>query len=301
MTGRPVAEDVSVVVPTVGRSLIEGCLRSIADGTVWPAELIVVDQGTNPDVATWIDRLQGQGVRVTHVASRETGIAAATNRGFEHVGTPVVATTHDDCVVDPGWLERLAERVRPDGDAIVTGRVQPQGSGLVLTVVTAREPKRYTRPMIDRDVLFPANMALPVRVLGRIGYMDEHPSLRLAAEDNEWAYRALRARVPIDYEPEAVVSHVAWQERTAVRALYRRYARGQGAFYGKYLRRGDPHIALRAARDLARAPWLVLRGVLSGNEELLAMGFGEIIGLPAGLLEGLGNRGDRDRTRPALR
>jgi hypothetical protein len=130
--------------------------------------------------------------------------------------------------------------------------------------------------------------------------MDEHPSLRLAAEDNEWAYRALRARVPIDYEPEAVVSHVAWQERTAVRALYRRYARGQGAFYGKYLRRGDPHIALRAARDLARAPWLVLRGVLSGNEELLSMGLGEIIGLPAGLLAGLGNRGDRDRTRPAL-
>jgi GT2 family glycosyltransferase len=179
--------------------------------------------------------------------------------------------------------------------------VQPQGSGLVLTVVTAREPRRYARPMIDRDVLFPANMALPVRVLGRIGYMDEHPSLRLAAEDNEWAYRALRAGVPIDYEPEAIVSHVAWQERTAIRALYRRYARGQGAFYGKYLRRGDPHIALRAARDLARAPWLVFRGALSGNEELLAMGLGEIIGLPAGLLEGLGNRGDRDRTRPALR
>ena len=65
----------------------------LADGTVWPAELIVVDQGTNTDVATWIERLRGEGVRTTHVASRETGIAAAMNRGFERVGTPVVATT----------------------------------------------------------------------------------------------------------------------------------------------------------------------------------------------------------------
>jgi hypothetical protein len=30
------------------------------------------------------------------------------------------------------------------------------------------------------------------------------------------------------------------------------------------------------------------------------MGLGELIGLPAGLLEGLGNRGDRDRTPPSL-
>lgn len=298
MTDRPVAEGVSVVVPTIGRPLLEGCLASIAEGTVWPAELVVVDQGTNPDVATWIDRLQRRGLRTTHVRSRETGIAAATNRGFERVGTPVVATTHDDCLAAPGWLERLAGHVRASGDVIVTGRVQPQGAGLVLTVVTATEPTRYTRPMIDRDVLFPANMALPIRILERVGYMDEHPSLRLAAEDNEWAYRALRARIPIEYDPEAVVSHVAWQARSGIRALYRRYARGQGAFYGKYLRRLDPHIGLRAARDLARAPWLVVRGMLARNEELLAMGLGEISGLPAGLLQGLGNRGD-GRRRPA--
>ena len=300
MTDHSVADDVSVVVPTLGRSLLEGCLRSIAKGTVWPAQLIVVDQGTNPEVVAWIEGLQRQGLRAEHVRSRETGIAAATNRGFERVGTPVVATTHDDCVVATGWLERLAERVRPMGEAIVTGRVQPEGSGLVLTVVTSPEPRRYTRPIIGRDVLFPANMALPIRVLERIGYLDEHPSLRLAAEDNEWAYRALRAGVRIDYDPEAVVSHVAWQERSAMRHLYRRYARGQGAFYGKYLRRGDPHIALRVARDLARGPWLALRGALARNEELLAMGLGELTGLPAGLIEGLGNRGDGERpARPA--
>jgi GT2 family glycosyltransferase len=244
-------------------------------------------------VDTWIERLRRGGLRTIHVRSHQTGIAAATNRGFERVRTHLVATTHDDCLVAPDWLELLSQRVRRSDDAIVTGRVQPEGPGVVLTVVTSAEPRRYTQPMTDRDVLFPANMALPVRLLERIGYMDEHPSLRLAAEDNEWAYRALRARVSIVYDPEVVVSHLAWQGRAMLRELYRRYARGQGAFYGKYVRRGDPHVILRAARDLARAPWLLLRGVLTRNEDLVAMGAGEVTGLPVGLIAGLRNAGDR--------
>jgi hypothetical protein len=75
--------------------------------------------------------------------------------------------------------------------------------------------------------------------------------------------------------------------------LYRRYARGQGSFYGKHLRRRDAFILRRTLRDLARAPWLVLRGAVSRNADLLAMGLGELTGLPAGVLAGLRNAGDQ--------
>jgi GT2 family glycosyltransferase len=287
----PVAADVSIVIPTVGRELLKGCLESIAAGTVWPAELIVVDQGSGA-AATSIDDLIRRGVATTYVNSNETGIAAGTNRGLERVRTPFVATTHDDCRVRSDWLERISERVRSAGDAILTGRVEPEGEGVVLTIVTSSKPATYTRPMIDRDVLFPSNMAFSLRLLERIGYLDEHPSLRFAGEDNEWAYRALRAGIPIIYDPDAVVTHHAWQGADALRSLYRRYARGQGAFYGKYLRRADPFIARRVARDMVRAPWLLLRGAVTGNADLVAMGLGEVIGLPTGLLAGLRNAGD---------
>jgi GT2 family glycosyltransferase len=289
---RSVAADVTVVIPTVGRSLLEGCLDSIAAGTVWPGEVVVVDQSRTELVVPWIERLRSAGLSITHVRSDESGIAAATNRGFERVPTPYVATTHDDCRVRADWLENISARVRVVGDAIVTGRVEPEGDGVVVTIVTSAEPKTYTRPMIDRDVLFPSNMALPVRLLERIGYMDEHPSLRLAGEDNEWAYRALRSGIPIVYDPDAVVSHVAWQARGELKDVYRRYARGQGAFYGKHVRRGDPFIIRRVIRDVVRAPWLVARAALTRNQELMAMGLGELTGLPAGLLAGLRNTGD---------
>jgi hypothetical protein len=96
--------------------------------------------------------------------------------------------------------------------------------------------------------------------------------------------------VPIIYDPSIVVSHLARHRANDLAALYRRYARGQGAFYGKWLRRGDRFIARRAARDLARAPWLFVRGVVTGNSELVAMGAGEVRGLLPGIMAGLRNR-----------
>jgi GT2 family glycosyltransferase len=286
-----VAGDVSVVIPTLGRELLRGCLDSIVAGSVWPAELIVVDQGGASRTGSWLEDLGTRGLNVRHVRSNQTGIAASTNRGLELVRTPYVATTHDDCRVMSTWLETLSHRLPEIGDAILTGRVEPEGSGIVLTVVTSRKPIVYQDPKIARTVLFPANMALPLRLLSRIGYLDEHPSLRLAGEDNEWAYRALRAGIPIVYDPEVVVAHLAWQDRSQLRSLYRRYARGQGSFYGKYLRQGDRFLLGRAARDLARAPWLLLRGFATRNSDLTSMGVGELTGLLPGILAGLRNDG----------
>jgi GT2 family glycosyltransferase len=289
---KPVAADITVVIPTVGRPLLMDCLRSIADGDIWPAELIVVDQGCSELVAQWVTMLRDEGIAARHLPSTETGIADATNRGLDQVQTPFVAVTHDDCRVSRSWLKMLLPRLRQSGEAIVTGRVEPAGEGAVPTVIVARDPVVHRRPRLDGDDLFPPNMAFPRSVVERIGYLDEHPSLRLAGEDNDWAYRALRAGVPIVYDPAPAVVHVAWQPRSALPSIYRRYARGQGAFYGKHLRRGDPFIARRAARDLLRAPWLMLRAILSRNRELLALAYGEITGLLPGLLAGLRNTGD---------
>jgi GT2 family glycosyltransferase len=286
-----IATDSTVVIPTVGRELLRECLRSIAAGHVWPAELIVVDQSCSDEVGQWIAALRAEGMAARHLPSPETGIANAMNRGLERVRTEFVAVTHDDCRVTPSWLVTLLARLRDSGQAIVTGRVEPAGEGAVPTIINTPDPVVHRQPRLDGDDLFPPNMAFPRSVVQRIGDFDEHPSLRLAGEDNDWAYRALRAGVPIVYEPASVVAHVAWQPRSALASIYRRYARGQGAFYGKHLRRGDLFIARRAARDLVRAPWLMLRALVTFNRELLPLAYGEVTGLLPGLLAGLRNSG----------
>jgi GT2 family glycosyltransferase len=287
----PVCRDLTVVIPTTGGAVLEGCLSSIAAGSTWPQELVVVDQGRRPEVAAWVAELRARGLDARHLPSGQRGIAAATNRGLEQVRTRFVAVTHDDCRVRSDWLVRLAERLPTIGDAVLTGRVEPDGDGIVLTVKLADEPAVYHAPQLHADVLFPPNMAFPIRLLRRVGAFDEHRSLLTAGEDNDWAYRALRAGVPVVYDPAISVGHLARFTRSDLPALYRRYARGQGAFYGKHLRRGDGFIARRALHDLLRAPWLLLRGLATGNTELIAMGTGEVTGLPHGILGGLRNDG----------
>jgi GT2 family glycosyltransferase len=286
-----VCRDLTIVIPTTGGDVLHGCLTSIMAGTTWPHELIVVDQGRRAHVAAWITELCGHGLNARHLPSSQRGIAAATNRGLEQVRTPYVAVTHDDCRVRYDWLARLAERLPEVGDGVLTGRVEPAGDGIVLTVKLADEPAVYRAPQIDSDVLFPPNMGFPIRLLQRVGAFDEHPSLLTAGEDNDWAYRALRAGIPVVYDPTITVGHLARFTPSDLPALYRRYARGQGAFYGKHLRQGDSFIARRALRGLLRAPWLLLRGLATRDLELIAMGKGEVTGLPRGILEGLGNDG----------
>jgi len=290
---RPVADDVTVIVPTMGGPVLQGCLESIVSGTVWPARLVVIDQSGGTDPAHWVAAVRKQGMDVLLVPASRAGISAATNRGLEHVRTRYAAVTHDDCRVRFDWLERMAARLAEIGDAILTGRVEPEGEGIVLTVKTADRPAIYTSPLLDGDVLFPPNMGFAVRLLDRIGWLDEHPSLATAGEDNEWAHRALRANVKIVYDPTVVVSHLARHRPEDLPVLYRRYARGQGAFYGTWLRRGDPFIALRAARDLIRAPWLLVRGIVTRNSALISMGRGEVAGLLPGIVAGLRNPGVR--------
>ena len=62
----------------------KGASGHSANGTVWPACIVVVDQGGPGPVTTeWVAALQDKGLVVEHVRMNQAGIAAATNRGFE--------------------------------------------------------------------------------------------------------------------------------------------------------------------------------------------------------------------------
>src|SRR5688500_12509306 len=84
---RPVLADVSLVIPTLGRPVLEDCLQAVAVGDAWPAEIVLVDQGTNPDVEHWVSTLCSAGLTVRHVRAPKRGAAAATNRGIERASS----------------------------------------------------------------------------------------------------------------------------------------------------------------------------------------------------------------------
>lgn len=284
---KPIAGDISVVIPTLGRPILEACLRWLADGSVWPSVLIVVDQGQNRVVAEWLEQLRVAGLPVCYIASAQHGRSAGINRGLEQVQTRFVAITDDDCFVDADWLANMTDHLRRKPDTIMTGRVELAGNDEVdFSTVTSRQPHLYTQPQLKVFPLIGGNVGLAMTLVRRIGCFDEHPCLS-AAEDSDYGYRALRLGIPIAYEPDMVVHHYHWRDSQQRAARYADYARSQGGFYGTHLRQGDRFILVQTILALIRSPLRWLRGIATGNEELMANGRAYTANLLPGIIAGL--------------
>jgi GT2 family glycosyltransferase len=297
--GRPPIEAITVVIPTLGREILQEALNAIAGGCVWPAELIIVDQGASPDIARRVQAMSSVGLTARYVPSSERGRAAGLNRGIEQVTTPFVAVTDDDCLVDPDWIQRMMNHLREHPMAIITGRVEAAGEEPVVALNTSSVFRVQRRPGLVFDTMCGGNLGTSRAVVEKIGMFDEDPCLR-TAEDNEYGYRALRAGVTIVHAPDVVVRHLGWRNATEREAQYKAYARSHGGFYGKYLRAGDWFMALRASIHFGRALKRWLRGALTGDRELALNGRAYVAGLLPGILEGW-QRGRPPLTRALVR
>jgi GT2 family glycosyltransferase len=288
---RPVLEDISLVIPTLGRDILEQSLFWIISGRAWPGCLIVVEQGANPNVAKMLERVQEIGIRVKHIRSGQRGRSAGINRGLEQAYTRFVAITDDDCFVGEEWLVNMADRLRLNPEAVITGRVEAAGEDMVV-VVTSTTPSVQTRPRLKFDSMSGGNMGTSLDVFRKAGLFEEDPVMA-TAEDAEFAYRALRKGVTLRYEPEVIVAHYGWRDEGKRLAQYRHYALSHGGFYGKYLRRGDLFILARAAGHFFRALRRWVRGRLNGDAELSLLGRAYCTNLLPGILAGL-----RSKIRP---
>lgn len=282
---RPMLDEITVVIPTLGRPILEESLYWIVSGTTWPRALIVVDQGGNQDVADWLAMLEHLGIDAVYVPSEQRGRAAGVNRGIVRAKTRYIAVTDDDCFVGEKWLEGMVTRLDENPGTIVTGRVEAETDD-VIVVVTSQVSRTQRKPRLKFDSMSGGNMGTSLAVVKKVGLFDEDPSLR-TSEDGEWAYRALRAGVPIVYAPEVSVRHFGWREEEARANQYYDYARSHGGFYGKYLRQGDLFIAVRAILHHFRACRWWLRGLLTGDQELKYFGRAYFVGLLPGIIAGM--------------
>lgn len=273
------------MIPTLGRPILEQSLYYILKGSVWPGCLIVVEQGSSPDVADYLTRVHEIGVRVKHIRSNQRGRSAGINRGLEQADTRFIAITDDDCFVDQDWLLNMVNRLRLNPDAVVTGRVEAAGEDMVV-LVTSTIPAVQRQPRLKYDSMSGGNMGTSLTIFKNVGLFEEDPVMA-TAEDAEWSYRALRKGVMLRYEPDVVVAHYGWRDVEKRVEQYRHYALSHGGFYGKYLRRGDLFILARAVGHFGRAGRRWLRGIVKGDAELVMLGKAYCSNLLPGIVKGM--------------
>jgi GT2 family glycosyltransferase len=287
---RPLLADISVVIPTVGRAILEESLQHIVSGTAWPGSIIVVDQGRKEEISRWVEEIRTLGIDARYFPSSQRGKSAALNRGIAEVQTPFVAIIDDDCLAEPEWLATAYRHLSSHPDAIVTGPALPTGPERSVATVTSPTPSVSRRPGLFIDPFCGSNMAAAATSVRKVGPFDEAPWLHAAAEDLDWAYRALKGGVPIVYAPDVVVQHFGWRDATERKERYGEYARSHGYFYGKHLRRGDWRIGLRVLIHHLRAVRTLMKGAVTRDEEKVEVARAYLTGLAPGIRAGIAQR-----------
>lgn len=285
MTERPGALPVSIVIPTVGRpGPLRRCLGSIAECDPTAAEVLVVDQSHDPEVASVVEAFAYIGARI--VACHGRGVAKGRNDGIRAAAHAVVLVTDDDCTVPPDWVATALRLYEARPGAIVTGRVLPVGDPrAVPSTKESTESHDFTREQHGGS-LFPNNMVLPRDAVLAAGAFDERFGPAEAAEDNDFSYGWLRSGETIVFEPALAVWHHDWRSPDQLEQLYVRYARGQGFLYAKHLRQGDLLMLRWIARDLAWAARGGLSAVVKRRRRWTDPRRGILRGMPGGFVAG---------------
>ena len=284
---------VSVAISTLDRpDALARCLRSLADGTALPAEVVVVDQSPGETARQVVDAAQGL-PRVVHVPQRRTGLSLGQNEAVARTTSAVVAVLDDDCVADPGWVEAVSRVLGDERPVdVVGGRVLPLedgGAGLAVSSRTGTERLSFDRRDRPWDVGSGNNFAFRRAWFERVGGCDPRlgpGSPGRGACDIDLFYRLMRAGARAAYEPELLVLH---ERATRGQRLARRvpYGFGMGSACAIWLRERDG----RALRVLAN--WLGLRigRIVSSLRERNWLGVWEealvLGGTARGLLHGL--------------
>jgi len=246
---------VSVVICTRDRPhLLADALRSVLACQYPTREVIVVDQSADARTNRVVADLRGCARDLLYCAAPPRGLAAARNIGAAQASGDVVAYTDDDCLVDRGWLQALADEFSAVPHiAAVCGRALPLietplvGDGA--SVRTDTRWRLFRKPCSPWRIGNGCNMAFTRSALHRVGPFDERlgpGSPCRGAEEADLLYRLLKLDLPVVYSPRPLVYHRQWRGSVQQLALAYDYGVGVGAFATKHLHSGD----VRAARTL---------------------------------------------------
>jgi GT2 family glycosyltransferase len=289
------AVNIAVVIPTLNRPAeLTRCLESLFQGTVLPAEVLIIDQGEYHVVEPLIQRFRSHySVPIIHCSQSRKGLSAARNFASSQVRCPVIAFTDDDCMPASNWLEYIDQIMTafPTVDG-VTGSILPleqDSTGLFpISTRTTQESKTFQGRTLPWHVGSGGNFAIRRNWLLRVGGYDERlgvGSPGQAAEDTDLFYRLLRAGAVIQYEPKAVIYHEQ-QDATRLKQSFWTYSYGIGAFSAKHVRRGDLYAAYILGVWLFWLNWRTGISILHRNRLYSGEGLVSLRGCTHGLAYG---------------
>jgi GT2 family glycosyltransferase len=230
---------ISIIIPTFnGASRIGNCLDALLRQTTGrDVEILVVNDGSTDNTAEVVGGYSG----VRLISQRNTGPAAARNRGAREARGTLLLFTDDDCVPMPDWLDAM---ITPFDDPEVVGAkgvYRTNQTSLAARFVQIEYEDRY-RLMADLDCIdFIDTYSAAFRrdcFLEMAGYDTSFPVA--CAEDVELSYRMSAQGWKMKFAPAAIVYHT--HPDTLPRYLQKKY---KFAFWRVLAVRKNPRKAVK--------------------------------------------------------
>jgi GT2 family glycosyltransferase len=246
---------ISVVMCTRDRHETVGqALESVAECDYAGFDIHVMDQSTNDltreIVQQLAKRFEAKCPIVYHHLDK-AGLSRAYNEGMRVCDGEIIAGTDDDVIVPKDWLAQIALAFEADPQAgLLYGQVlvpeslkDADKNGMVVPSLPFTRPERLVKGKGFKVFGMGANMAIRRTLLDRVGGFDEALGgggpLR-SSQDFDFAYRTYRAGMAILLAPQVHVDHYGTRTVAQWPQTLKAYGVGDGAFYSKHIRCGDP-------------------------------------------------------------
>lgn len=217
----------SIIIPTYRQvELVRQCVRSIelTAGDV-PYEIVIVDDGSPPDVQQGLETLVSGRVRLINKADN-TGYSSTVNTGIAASNGAYVVTVNSDIVFhEPGWLGRMVRTAEASPNIGIVGArlLYPDGTvqhGGAYPSANRFFDHRYrfmpgdyepAQAVEDVDAVTGALMLVKRELIDQIGPFSEE--YYIAFEDMDMCYRAKSRGWRVIYCGEAAATHLEGKTR----------------------------------------------------------------------------------------
>ncbi len=101
---------VDIILPVYGNlQVVEPCIRSLFDRTVWPFHLTIVDDRSPDEKTKYFIREVAEAHKNVTVLSnlRNKGFSTTVNRGINNSKNPYICVLNSDVLVTPNWLTKM--------------------------------------------------------------------------------------------------------------------------------------------------------------------------------------------------
>lgn len=148
---------ISIIVPVYNtpKDYIQKCISSLLTQTYSSYEILLVDDGSNEDVADYCDELSHKDLRIRVYHQKNRGVSSARNLGLEVAEGEYIAFVDADDWVEPDYIEKLLSAIEMNAEMAICNICYDYGKDSNSDLIGSNLKKvEYNKSEVYKELLY---------------------------------------------------------------------------------------------------------------------------------------------------